>query len=40
MISIHGIAQLKRFDVSAVVWDILKNPEDNTKDEHREPNPK
>ena len=36
MISIHSIAELKRFYVSAVIWDVLKNSEDSTKDEHRE----
>lgn len=39
MINIHGIAELERFDVSVVIWDILKNPDDSTKDENRESNP-
>ena len=39
MIYINSIAELKRFDVSVVIWDILKNPEDSTKDENHESNP-
>lgn len=30
MIYIHTIADLKRFDVFVVIWDVLKNPEDST----------
>ena len=39
MISIHSIAELKRFDVFVVIWDISKNPEDRTKNENCESNP-